>query len=751
MRALWSRIPFIGQLLVTATTALLVAGAAMLFVAAGQEAAEIRSDLQAELAKELGMLPAALAETIVVGDFATLQQMLDKYTAGPLVASVTFQDAAGVAVRSAKALRSPGCPGWFLSMFDFSDERGRVPVVIGGRSYGELEVHLSDAEPAARAWAHLKSHMAILLLAIFVDFLGIWFVLRNGLLPLRRLEQGAADMAGGRLDVRLATEGGPEFRRLIHAFNRMVDSVRGSQNALRASEQRLENIIEGTHVGTWEWNVQTGATVFSERWADIVGYTLEELAPVSLETWIRLAHPEDLQRSVELLERHFRGELAYYECEARMRHKAGHWVWILDRGKVFSWTEDGKPLQMAGTHQDITVRKASEQALLEAKIAAESANVAKSQFLATMSHEIRTPLNVVLGMAQMLRRPGLAEKDRIAYAQNILTSGNTLLRLLTDLLDVAKFEAGKLSLRVEVMSPTSIVKEVVEQYSAEARRKGVELRLGALIPSEVLYRADSTRVRQMLANLIGNAVKFTEFGMVETAVREVDGDANEVELEFSIADTGIGIAEKDMARLFEPFTQVDSSSTRRYGGSGLGLSIVRRLAELMHGTAGGTSTPGRGSRFWFRIRVGRLKRDDARSPEEATAGPATRGLPSAGRGAGVEDIRDERESASMPTRAPDPITQASGGGAGAVMEPGVVVDRERVSQLLAELQPMLDANMFDAVACFARLAEALRGTSLHPKLLETQEAMACLDLQRAATALRKFVEQWHEGDYGDNP
>lgn len=846
MRALWSRIPFLGQLLVTATTALLVAGAAMLFVAAGQEAAEIRGDLEAELAKELKALPATLAETIVVGDFATLQRTLNNYTARSLIDSVSFQDTTGVVVSSTDASRPPACPAWFFSMFDFSDMQGRVAVVIGGRNYGNLEVRLSATEPAGRAWAHLKSHMAILLLAIFVDFIGIWLVLRNGLLPLRRLEQGATDMAGGRLDIHLAAEGGPEFRRLISAFNRMVDSVRRSQNALRDSEQRLENIIDGTHVGTWEWNVQSGDAVFSERWADIVGYKLDELAPTSIETWIRLVHPDDLKNSGELLDRHFQGELPYYECEARMRHKAGHWVWVLDRGKVFNWTDDHKPLQMAGTHQDITARKASEQALLEAKIAAESANVAKSQFLATMSHEIRTPLNVVLGMAQMLRRTGLGERNRIAYAQTILTSGTTLLRLLTDLLDLAKVEAGKLSLRIEVVSPSAIVREVVDQYIPEAKRKGIDLRLGNAIPFDVLCRADSTRVKQMLANLIGNAVKFTEVGVIDVAVEAIDSGVSELELEFSITDTGIGIAGEDMARLFQPFSQVDATSTRRYGGSGLGLSIVRRLAELMHGTAGGTSEPGKGSRFWFRIRVERAHRDEGRSASEgAPLKAATVDSRLRGHVMVVEDNQDNRElvcalvrglgltahavndgveavalitagerfdlvlmdlqmpnvdgyeaarriwdwqSAHGESRTPVIAVSANAFDAererctalgmcdfivkpidfsafeaslrhwlpatnGAVEMGEIlpasaahagVVDTARVNQLVAELQPMLDENMFDAVAGFFRLADEVRGSSLEPQLDELQKAIACLDLQGAAEALRRFDERWRE-------
>ncbi len=144
---------------------------------------------------------------------------------------------------------------------------------------------------------------------------------------------------------------------------RLAEQTRRAEQAVREQNWRIESILKGTNVGSWEWNVQTGETVFNERWAEIIGYTLEEISPISIDTWIKIAHPDDLQNSNKQLEKHFKGELDYYECESRMRHKDGHWVWVLDRGRVFSWTEDKKPLMMFGTHQDITHRKQTELAL----------------------------------------------------------------------------------------------------------------------------------------------------------------------------------------------------------------------------------------------------------------------------------------------------------------------------------------------------------------------------------------------------
>jgi len=148
---------------------------------------------------------------------------------------------------------------------------------------------------------------------------------------------------------------------------RDIDERKKSEELIETQRQRLSYILEGTNVGTWEWNVQSGETVFNERWAQIIGYCLEELSPVSIDTWMKFAHPDDLEQSNELLQKHFNRELDYYECEARMRHKSGDWVWVLDRGRVATWTEDGKPLLMSGTHTDITERKRSEQARQQAE------------------------------------------------------------------------------------------------------------------------------------------------------------------------------------------------------------------------------------------------------------------------------------------------------------------------------------------------------------------------------------------------
>jgi PAS domain S-box-containing protein len=179
---------------------------------------------------------------------------------------------------------------------------------------------------------------------------------------------------GSCFDVEVSVQYRATDRGLFVAFLRDITGRKRAEEALLSERRRLENIIEGTQVGTWEWNVQTGETVFNDMWAHILGYELDELAPISIKTWESLTHPGDLKASGELLERHFAGELPYYDCECRMRHKDGHWVWVRDRGKLVSWTVDGKPSMVFGTHQDITERKVAEKALMLTRMSVESAS-----------------------------------------------------------------------------------------------------------------------------------------------------------------------------------------------------------------------------------------------------------------------------------------------------------------------------------------------------------------------------------------
>jgi PAS domain S-box-containing protein len=252
---------------------------------------------------------------------------------------------------------------------------------------------------------------------------------------------------------------------------------------------------------------------------------------------------------------------------------------------------------------NISEQKHTELELVNAKEAAEAANIAKSRFLATMSHEIRTPMNGILGMAQMLLSPKLEDSERQDYARTVLNSGHTLLTLLNDILDLSKVEAGKVQLESIAFDPAQIIQETKTLFRETAAGKELNIVAGEFKPPSQRYLGDPYRLRQMISNLVGNAIKFTKEGQISIQVQEIKRDGQTIVLEFSVADTGIGITEDQRKILFKPFSQADSSTTRKFGGTGLGLSIVSSLAKLMGGEAGVESELGHGSRFWFRIQA----------------------------------------------------------------------------------------------------------------------------------------------------
>ena len=394
-----------------------------------------------------------------------------------------------------------------------------------------------------------------------------------------------------------------------------------TEAALYDLNWRLESIIKGTHIGTWEWNVQTGETVINETWANIMGYSISELEPVSIKTWEDLAHPDDLKRSGDQLERHFTGELPYYDCECRMKHKDGHWVWVHDRGSVITRTGDGKPLMMFGTHSDISQDKQTEQEILLKTEELDKLNTTKDKFFSIIAHDLRSPFNSIVGFSNLLLdKIGEKNYEEIErYAQIIKRSSGRTLELLMNLMEWSRSQTGRMKFHPSNLDLVDLIDEVALLFLEISHQK--EIIVQKQLPPHLTVYADMNLINTVLRNLISNAVKFSlPGGTILISAEELPD-----EIILSVSDHGVGISETEMGKLFLIGEDNSTVGTRNEIGTGLGLILCKEFVSKHDGRIWVESELGKGSTFFVSLpNLKRPKEENVRQQNSTVPAEKTR-------------------------------------------------------------------------------------------------------------------------------
>lgn len=390
---------------------------------------------------------------------------------------------------------------------------------------------------------------------------------------------------------------------LVFAFNAgilwLMSRKSMAEKMLKDSQDRFVLATEGANDGIFDWDLQTDRVFYSKQFFAMLGVNQNSFVGTSKD-FRKLIHPEDEPRVWQYIESYLHHELSEYSNTYRMKHASGRWIWVNSRAKAI-FGRDGTPLRMVGANSDITYMKEYQEKLKEEKLRAENANRAKGEFLAHMSHEIRTPLTAISGVAEIFMRvSGNLDEKQKQLVRTLYTSTASLKDLISDILDFSKIESGEMELKEESFLLNDLFQEVMSIMSVQANDRGLVFRFNFGDLDGASFTGDKVRLRQVLINIVGNAIKFTEKGEVVVDVLKERSDTA-VFLKLKVSDTGVGIAPEHMELIFERFKQVDASVSRRRGGSGLGLSISRNLVNLMGGDIEVQSELGVGSVFTVSI------------------------------------------------------------------------------------------------------------------------------------------------------
>ncbi len=616
--------------------------------AAGHEARH-----RAELGETLETLAPIIAEQAVIGDYASIRQLLLSAAQRRAdIERITWRDRGGRELVADELPERPQAPAWFTAWADIATQQESIPVRLGGSDYGELTVRMT-ATPAVNELWHLVVYQALALaLVTLVSFAAIAFVIRANLRPLARLSQAADRFRAGDYSIRIPVSGAREGRAAVEAFNNMAGRIERLVKALSDNREALVEQLHFTEVlfdsiplpvffkdpdGIYLGVNKAWERFFGTPRSAIVGRPLEELYLHDPQTAaLHRAKDAELWTS--------RGTQNY---EVTLTMRDGRQFQTMYSKATFTHA-DGSLAGLIGIIADLTELKDAEvkmRAALLDKLSAESASQAKSAFLANMSHEIRTPLTAIIGFSESLLDHGQSLSDRVDSIQTIIRSGRHLLGIINDILDLSKIEAGKLELERAPIALGGLLQDLEALVGLRAVEKGLEYTTACAYPLPREFSGDPLRLKQILLNLCYNAIKFTARGRVTLGVRYL---ADSGELAFDVSDTGIGMTDEQVAKLFTPFTQADCSTTRKYGGTGLGLFLSRQLAQAMGGAIAVTSTPDAGSCFTLRIPTGGLEavemlHDDAawRRPE-ANAGAVAPAAHVSGRVLLAEDNADNQ-------------------------------------------------------------------------------------------------------------
>ncbi len=601
-------------------------------------------DAQAAATMLVEVVAQVISESAVIGDYDTIKRTLEKAIARSQFSSAAFIDLQGGVMRSENILKPPMVPPAWLheriadQLYDVNRN-----ISVGGIDYGVLRLTFSVDNIAGSLWQLLLVALGLALASLAGGLALIWFPLKRWLGTLERVQSFELDRvrgidSGAELINEVPLEFRPMFEVLANTSNSLRQELAAREQALTSLRALLETMlpenaprITGDHDDLGVVSKMIGDLVIEREIGrlalDNQKFALDQHAIVSItdkdgrilyandrfctsagyprEDFLGNTHgivksgvhgPEFYRElwSTILAGRVWKGEM----CN---RAKGGELYWFASTIVPLTGP-NGKPDQFIGICTDITRRKTAEAELQSAKEVAEAANRAKSEFLANMSHEIRTPMNGIIGMTDLALDTTLTAEQR-DYLLTVKASADALLTIINDILDFSKIEAGKLDIEAIPFDLHALIAEPVRLLAPRADEKRLRCvsRIAPSVPAQVI--GDPVRLRQILLNLLGNAIKFTEAGEVAIEVAAKVGAGETALLHFAVRDTGIGIPPDKQEHIFEAFAQEDSSTSRRFGGTGLGLSICSRLVELMHGRMWLESTPGVGSSFHFELNL----------------------------------------------------------------------------------------------------------------------------------------------------